>query len=143
MIMDLPDYTLFIQIANFLFLIFFLNIIAYRPIRGILDKREEEMSSDIKQAGDWNQKTEEFSKELEESMSETRKEGIKEKDDLKDQGIEQEREMLKEAYLSIEENIEKARENIRERMHQVSKTLQNETEIFSRELAEKILGRGI
>ena len=141
--MDLPDYTLFIQIANFLFLIFLLNIIAYRPIRAILDKRKKEMSSDIKTAGDLKQKTEEYSKELEENMSETRKEGIKEKDNLKDQGVEQEREMLKEAYLSIEENIEKARENIRVRMHQVSETLQNEMEIFSRELAEKILGRGI
>ena len=141
--MDLPDYTFFIQIANFLFLIFLLNIIAYRPIRGILDRRKDEMTSDIKLAGEWKQKTEEYSKDLEESISQTRKEGMKEKGILKDQGIEQEREMLKEVYSSIEANIEKARENIRERMHQVSETLQNETESFSRELAEKILGRGI
>ena len=35
------DVSLFIQIANFLFLIWVLNIILYRPIRGIIRQRKE------------------------------------------------------------------------------------------------------
>ena len=141
--MDLPDYTLFIQIANFLFLIFVLNIIAYRPIRAILEKRKEEMTTDANITKDWIQKAEQSSEELENNRSVTQKEGLKEKDNLKDQGTEQEREMLKEAYKTVEENIEQARSEIQEKLHQVSRTLQEEMEGFSQELAEKILGRGI
>jgi F-type H+-transporting ATPase subunit b len=141
--MDLPDYTLFIQIANFLFLIFVLNIIAYRPIRAILEKRKEEMTTDANITKDWIQKAEQSSEELENNRSVTQKEGLKEKDSLKDQGTVQEREMLKEAYKTVEENIEQARSEIQEKLHQVSRTLQEEMEGFSQELAEKILGRGI
>ena len=141
--MDLPDYTLFIQIANFLFLIFLLNIIAYRPIRSILDKRKEEMASDVDITHEWEEKSKKYSEELETNISATRKEAQKEKDTLKGQGTEQEREMLREAYSSIEENIQKARLEIQERLHQVSRTLHGEMEGFSQELAEKILGRGI
>ncbi len=35
--------TLIIQIANFLVLLFLLNIILYKPIRKILGQRQEEM----------------------------------------------------------------------------------------------------
>jgi F-type H+-transporting ATPase subunit b len=139
--MDLPDYTL--QIANFLFLIFVLNIVAYRPIRAILEKRKEEMTTDANITKDWIQKAEQSSEELENNRSVTQKEGLKEKDSLKDQGTVQEREMLKEAYKTVEENIEQARSEIQEKLHQVSRTLQEEMEGFSQELAEKILGRGI
>ena len=38
----IPDFTLFIQIANFLLLIFLLNIVLYRPIRKILRERRDE-----------------------------------------------------------------------------------------------------
>jgi len=37
------DYTLLIQIANFLVLLLILNIILYRPIRNILSRRKEEI----------------------------------------------------------------------------------------------------
>ena len=111
--MDLPDYTLFIQIANFLILIFLLNIIAYRPIRGILNKRREEMSSELKITEDWKQKTDKYSEELEENISNTKKEAMKEKDGLKGQALEEEREMLRETYESIEKNIEKSRSEIK------------------------------
>ena len=41
--MIMPDYTLFLQLANFLFLLFILNIILYRPVRRVLGKRKAEI----------------------------------------------------------------------------------------------------
>ncbi len=137
------DYSLIIQIANFLFLLFLLNIIAYRPIRGILSRRKEEIFSNEEMAEEWKRKADKYSEELDENISETRKEGLKEKENLKNQGMTQEREMLQEAYSSIEEKLDSARVEIRDRISQVSQSLRGELEGFSRELAEKILGRGI
>jgi F-type H+-transporting ATPase subunit b len=137
------DYTLIIQIVNFLFLLFVLNRIVYRPIRGVLNKRKEEMLSSEEKTSDWKQKADRFSEELEENMVGTRKEGQKEKESLKDQGLEQEREMIREAYSSVEENIEKVKAEIHERVALASGSLQSELEGFSRELAEKMLGRSI
>jgi F-type H+-transporting ATPase subunit b len=137
------DYTLLIQIANFLILLFLLNIIAYRPIRGILNRRKEEISSFEDIAQDWRQKAERFKEELEENISETRKDGFKEKGDLKDEGVERERAMLQKAYSSVEDKLRQSRAEIGDSVSQVRHALQADLEGFSRDLAEKILGRGL
>jgi len=40
----LPDWSTLIQIANFIFLIFILNIILYKPIRSVLIQRKEKIT---------------------------------------------------------------------------------------------------
>jgi F-type H+-transporting ATPase subunit b len=137
------DYTLLIQIANFLFLLILLNIIAYRPVRGILNKRREEMLVSEERAENWKQKADQFAEELEGNVARTREKGQKEKESIKDQGVAQEKEMIQEAHSSVEEKIEKVRAEIQERVALVSGSLQKEVDAFSRELAEKMLGRGI
>lgn len=138
-----PDHTLFIQIFDFLFLLFFLNLILYRPIRRIINRRKEDMSSSENIIQSWRQKADKCNQELEENISETRKQGLAQREDMKDEGIKEEREMLQETYASVEETIGKARKEIKERISQARESLQTEIEVFSRELAEKILGRGV
>ena len=137
------NYTLLIQIANFLFLLLVLNFIAYRPIRGILNRRKQEISSRKEDAESWKQRAEKRSEELEENISATRKEAVKEKANIKDQGLDQEKAMLQEAHSGAEAKLDKVRMEIRDRTDQVSISLQRELEGFSREFAEKILGRGV
>jgi len=137
------DYTLFIQIANFLFLLFLLNIILYRPIRGILNRRKEEMTSTEEQTVEWGQKADKFSEELEENISKTRKDGFQDREDLKNEGLQDERVMLQEANATAEEKLLKARDEMQERLAQVRQSLQAEVKGFSQELAEKIIGRTI
>ncbi len=137
------DYSLFIQIANFLFLLILLNIILYRPIRRILIRRKNEMSSMEEIAQDWRRKADKYSEEFDENLSDMKKKGLKGKGDLKNQGIEEEKEMLRNTYSSVEEKIHKTRIEIQDRVSQVRQSLQTELETFSHELAEKILGRDI
>lgn len=137
------DYSLFIQIANFLFLLILLNIILYRPIRRILIRRKNEMSSMEEIAQALRSKADKYSEEFEENLSDMKKKGLKEKGDLKNQGIEEEKEMLRNTYSSVEEKIHKTRIDIQDRVSQVRQSLQTELETFSHELAEKILGRDI
>ena len=137
------NYTLLIQIANFLFLLLVLNFIAYRPIRAILNRRKQEISSRKEDAESWKQRAEKRSEELEENISATRKEAVKEKANIKDQGLDQEKAMLQEAHSGAEAKLDKVRMEIRDRTDQVSISLQRELEGFSREFAEKILGRGV
>jgi F-type H+-transporting ATPase subunit b len=137
------DHTIFIQIANFLLLLLLLNIVVYRPIRGILNKRKEMISSTEKLARNWRQKADKNSMEFEGRLTETRNEGLIEKGHLKSQGEEKKNEMLMVASASVEEKIEKAESDMQKRIAQAKQSLQKELETFSRELAEKILGRGI
>jgi F-type H+-transporting ATPase subunit b len=137
------DHTILIQIANFLLLLLLLNIVVYRPIRGILNKRKEIMSSTEELAKNWGQKADKNSIEFEGRLTETRNEGLTEKGNLRSQGEEKKNEMLMEANASVEKKMEKAKSDMQERIVQVRQSLQKELETFSREVAEKILGREI
>ena len=137
------NYSLLIQIGNFIILILILNIILYRPIRKILGRRNDEMSSLQKMIDDFRDRFVRNEKDLEGNMIGARKEGYKEKEDLKGEGLDEERALLQDAASSTEEKIRKARNDMRDRVVKVRNSLQSEMEVFSKELAEKILGRSI
>lgn len=137
------NYTVFIQIANFLILLFLLNTLLFKPIRKILSQRNDQMDSFQKIIENFKNKFFRHEKDLEQNMIEARKEGHKEKDGLKGEGLAEEREMLQEAFSSTEKKIDKARNEIQVKLVDVGRALQSEVDVFSKELAEKILGRSI
>ena len=116
-----PNITVFIQIANFLFLLVVLNIIFYRPIRRILGRRSEEVRGLHESIGDFREKSDQYGKDLEESYKGARGEGFKEKDELKKAGTKVEKEVLQEAISSAEEKIGKANERVRDLFLQLEK----------------------
>jgi F-type H+-transporting ATPase subunit b len=141
--MIMPDYTLFLQLANFLFLLFILNILLYRPVRQILGKRRAEVDGLQNSVSDLEGKANRFAGELEESMAKTRKSGYEEKESLKSQGLEEEKAVLKEAAKASGERMGQARTEMEKELQRASGALEKEISLFSRELAEKILGRSV
>jgi F-type H+-transporting ATPase subunit b len=138
-----PDITVFIQIANFLFLLLVLNLIFYRPIRRILSRRSEEVRGLQDSIGGFREKSDQYGRDLEESYEGARSEGFKEKDKLKQAGAKMEKEILQEAISSAEAKIGKAKDEIDRSMTGVRQSLEDELNMFSKELVEKILGRSV
>jgi F-type H+-transporting ATPase subunit b len=138
-----PNITVFFQVANFLLLLFLLNIIVYRPIRKVLGRRGDEVVSYQEMVEDFQGRFEKDANTLEENMAGARREGFKEKENLKTAGLEEEKSMLQEAISSAEEKIRKAKGEIDRNTVQARQSLQEEVGAFSQELAEKILGRSI
>jgi F-type H+-transporting ATPase subunit b len=137
------DYTLIIQIANFLFLLFILNILLYKPIRQILSQRKEEIDSFSGMIGEFEDKSAQSKKALEENKAGARKEGLKEKEELKGEGSDQEKGMLQVATSEASEKLDQARDEISASLVSARQTLEKELALFSTELAQKILGRSI
>jgi F-type H+-transporting ATPase subunit b len=135
--------SLFVQIANFLVLLFVLNLLFYRPIRKILSKRSGEMDSLQQMVDDYVEKSAQREKGIEDSMVLARKEGFQEKEGLRGQGIEEEKGLLQEASSALEERVSTAKEEIDKKMADVRKALDEEVAVFSQELAQKILGRNV
>ncbi len=137
------NYTLFIQVANFLFLVFVLNVLLYRPIRHMLRQRKEQMGSFQETRDDFLEKSGQHEKELEVNVVEARKEGFSTKEVLKKDALEVEKGMLQEASASAGVTIDKAKEEIEHSLSDARRSLEGELAQFSRELAEKVLGRSI
>ena len=133
--------SLFIQVINFLILLFLLNILLYRPIRSILSRRNEEMNSLRDRVDGFREKSAEQQQKIEQGMVLARKEGFQEKENFKGQGVEEEKSILKEASSSAEQKMGKAKAELEKKMAEVRKTLEEHVAVFSKELAEKILGR--
>ncbi len=137
------DLTLLIQIANFLVLLFLLNLFLYRPIRGILARRQEEQDS-LKGTIELCQtRSNQNEKLIEDGRIQARKEGKAEKDGLKGLGREKEQGILQEASAIADEKIGNARKDIESQVIDVRRLLDDQIALFSKELAEKILGRNI
>ncbi|GEM_PF-1431537 len=137
------NYTVIIQVINFILLLLLLNIIFYRPVRGALSQRQKEIDSAAMLTEEWTKKIEKYSSEIEEKIGLARKQGIKERMGIRDSGLSHEKELVQEASLQVERELETARDDIREKIERARSYLHGEIDSISRELAEKILGRSL
>jgi F-type H+-transporting ATPase subunit b len=135
--------TFFFQIGNFLLLLLLLNIVLFRPIRRIMIRRDEELDSLQKSIEDYQGRSEQNEKNIEEGMVLARKDGFAVKEKLKGTGLEEEKLVLQGANSSVEEKLGKAKSEMEMKMEDVRKALKDQVAGFSTELAEKILGRSI
>ena len=135
--------TLFIQIANFLILIFLINILLFKPIRNMLAKRNTEMTSLEKGVEEFRSRADQRQKEIEESILKARKDAFLEREKLKAEGSEKERGIIQEAMAQAEDKIGSARRDMEAAVQGVRKSLEADLMVFSKQLSEKILGRAV
>jgi len=138
-----PDWSFTLQIANFLFLIFALNILLYRPIRRILIERRDKfkgMESAIQHAAQTVQEKEAaFAK----AIKDARARGLKEKEGLVQQAEAEERKLIESINAKAQADLTEIREKIKGEADRARQSLQQDVGRFAGEIARKILGRAV
>ena len=137
------DGSLFIQIANFLLLIWVLNVVLYKPIRNVLIQRKEKiggMEQSIESAAaDALEKENAFA----EGIKEARTKGIKERDALIQEASQEEKRVVDEINKRAQANMAEVKEKIAREAEGVRVSLQSEIDAYAQAIGEKILGRAI
>ncbi len=137
------DGSLFIQIVNFLFLIWIMNVVLYKPIRNVLIRRKEKMGGleqNIASAvNDAKEKEESFAN----GIKEARSRGMKKKDALIQEATQEEKRIVEEINKKAQANMTEIREKISKEAEGVQASLQKEIDSFAEAIGEKILGRAI
>jgi len=141
--MGLPDYTLFIQMVNFLLLLFFLNLILFRPIRKIIQKRNQIMDDFNEDITSMSDRAQESMNQFEQKILGARQEGIARIQSMKDEGEEAEARLIAATNQEVQGKIEAARERVASEIQGARTQLQEQVQSFSVALTEKILGRSI
>ncbi len=141
--MGLPDYTLFIQMVNFLVLLFFLNLILFRPIRKIIQKRNQIMDDFNNDITSMSDRAQESMEQFEQKILGARQEGIARIQSMKDEGEEAEARLIAATNQEVQGKIEAARDKVASEIQGARTQLQEQVQSFSVALAEKILGRSI
>ncbi len=131
------------QLVNFLFLMWILNIILYKPVRRILRERRDELGGLEAGIKGLSEEIAEKAREIEAVRSQARTEGFTLKEELKKQGMMTESELLEKTGKKAESQIAKMKAEIADDIARARDALKTQVREFSVALAEKILGRKV
>jgi F-type H+-transporting ATPase subunit b len=139
----IPDGSLFVQIANFLIIIWALNLILYKPIRKILIQRKEKISSLEQNIEKLDQNAKDKDDAFISGIKTARGKGLVEKEALLKEAAEEERKIIEEINQKAQANLAEIREKIAKDAEDVRLALQKEVDTFANAISEKILGRAV
>jgi F-type H+-transporting ATPase subunit b len=138
-----PDWSVSIQIINFVFLIFVLNLLLFRPIRRILSERRDKvkgMEAAIDNAG---RSVQEKNAAFDKAIRDARAKGLKKKEDLVKQAEEEERRQIESINSKVLAELEEIRRKIGAEAERARQDLEPQVGAFAKEITQKILGRAV
>ena len=139
----IPDWSLFVQMGNFIVLIIVLNAILYKPIRQILIERKTKIQGYKEGIDTLQQDASESEKSFQAKISEARQQGVREKEALKQAGLDEEKQITDEINQKAQAELEAVRAQIAKDAEDARRGLEKEIEVFSGTIVEKILGRAV
>jgi F-type H+-transporting ATPase subunit b len=135
--------TLFIQIINFLALIFILNQLLYKPILQIMGRRKgifDSTEAEIKRLQDTiDQKMAEY----EAKIAQAKGEAMAQRGEIQKEGAEKGKEILDGARAEIQKMMDDFQIRLTQEVDGARTVLRSQSERISKEIAEKVLGRSV
>ena len=139
----IPDWTLFLQMANFIVLIIILNVVCYKPIRKILIERKKKIQGYEEGIQAVNDDAAESEQTFQTKIGEAKAKGFQEKDALAQAAQEEEKRLLDEINEKAQADLEAVRVQIAKDADDARRSLKGEIGAFSAAIAQKILGRAV
>ena len=139
----MPDWTVFIQIINFLLILWILNRILYRPIRNILRQRKEKMDGLELSIQTYNDDAEEKDNAFAAGIKEARARGLNEKEALLQDAAEEEKKIIAKVNEKAQAELADIRHKIAREAQTAKAALQTKVAEFADDICQKILGRTI
>ena len=139
----MPDWTVAIQIVNFLLILWILNRMLYRPIRNILRQRKEKMDGLELSIQTYNDDAEEKDKAFAAGIKEARARGLNEKEVLLQDAAEEEKKILAKVNEKAQAELADIRQKISQEAQTAKAALQTKVEEFAGDICQKILGRTV
>lgn len=135
------DYSLFIQIANFLFLIWAMNKLLYKPVRRMLAQRHEKIAGLEKNILSSEEGAATKDAAMRAGIKQAREKGIKEKERLEAEARKVESELIEKINDKARNDYEQMRDKIVAEAQAARQALQREVDRFADDICSKILGR--
>jgi F-type H+-transporting ATPase subunit b len=135
--------SLFIQLANFIILLIVLNIILLKPIRQIMQDREQGISSAFSDAKAAQDRMQNLLDQYNGSLAEAKQKAATMYNALYQQGLDVGRDMIAAERSASGELLDKARGEIAEASAAARGDLRHEAEQLSQDISAKLLGRAV
>jgi len=137
------DATLFLQIANFLLLIFILNILLYKPLLKIMNNRKMRLQSSDDEIKTLHQTIGQKTAEYEEKIRLAKMEAMNQRNEIQKEGAEEGKRIIDQAKEEIAKMVDDFKVKMAKEMDDARQILNTQSKAISLEIAEKVLGRSI
>ena len=137
------DSTVFIQIINFLILIWALNTVLYKPIRRILSQRNEKITGLENGIDQSEQSATEKDLALKAGIKQARENGLKEKDAFEKEARAEEMKIIEKINEKARAELVQIRERIAQEADEARQALLKEVDGFAEDISLRILGRAV
>ncbi|MDA8084043.1 MAG: ATP synthase F0 subunit B [Nitrospiraceae bacterium] len=137
--LDIHLKWLLLLMANFLGLIFILNIILFKPLLKIFRERKETVKSSLDAAKDMAARKEEGLARMQKEISDARQKAKEVFEGLRGEGVQQQKSELSAAEAKGAEMLQSAREELRREVEKARQALKADVEKFSDEIVRKLV----
>jgi F-type H+-transporting ATPase subunit b len=137
--LDIHFNWLLILIANFLVLIYILNIILYKPLLKVFQERKDIVKNSLDASNEMNAKKEQGIAAMNQEISAARAKAKEAFETKRNEGLEMQRSFFSEAEERASEMLQKAREELRVEVEKARRNLKADVEKFSDEIVRKLV----
>lgn len=137
------DSSIFIQMVNFLLLIAILNVLLYKPILSIIEKRKNRLEESDEEIKRLNLTVDAKAAEYEEKLRLAKQGALGVKTDIMKEASDQAKAIIDEKRSKIPAMMAEFQERLAVEIGGGRAILKNQSQKISQEIAEKVLGRSL
>ena len=137
------DWTMLVQFVNFLVLMAVLNILLYRPLRSVMNSRQEAIDGGYQKACDLESSISEKMESYENKLQQAKLEGSEEAASLRSEAAKEESVVLGDARSAADKSLAALKSSVAVEAEEARKILNKETKTLARVIASKVLGRKV
>lgn len=137
------NFTFFIQIINFLLLIFILNQLLYKPILKILEEREERVNGGQQAAKKLIEDSQAYVNDYNQKLHNAKIEALNAKNAARGAASDEANSFITEARGKAEEIIDQMQQEMTKEIDKAKKELEPELSVMAATIAQQILGRKV
>jgi F-type H+-transporting ATPase subunit b len=135
--------SLLYQLINFIVLLIALNFILFKPIRQIMQEREQDISSALEDAKAAQNRMQSLLENYNASLAESKQKATSAYNAIYQQGLDAQRDMISAERTKAGEMLDKARAEIAAAANSARADLKKEAERLSQDITSKLLGRAV
>jgi F-type H+-transporting ATPase subunit b len=137
------NWSMLLQMTNFLLLIFILNIVLYKPLLKILDERDKRISETQQKAKNFSEETEKMISIYNEKLQLAKIEAMTQKNNAKKDAAEKANVIIEESRKEAEHHLLEVKHQITQEIETARRELEPELEKMAITIAEQVLGRKV
>jgi F-type H+-transporting ATPase subunit b len=134
------NFWFFVLLANFLILLYVLNLILFKPLLRVFDEREQSVKGSLAAAKEMEAQKENALEQMRKELSEAAGRAKQQFEALRAEGQGKQRDALSAAAQEAAGIAEKARQELRAEAGKARSALRADVERFSEEIVRKLVG---